>query len=388
MSEVIPTQQTRGLAISESTLEWADGAWQQIVNKVEMTSKRIGVSFPHASVSGVYDNMRPSWWTAGFWPGILWQIAAEGNHPALQEIAEQIEEKLDEPLYALTVHHDAGFIWTLSALANYRVTGNARSKQRGLMAAAQLASRFNLKGSFIRAWHDTEKINRAGWSIIDTVMNLPLLYWASEVTEDPRFRHIAAAHAETVVEHFLRPDGSSYHILEFNPESGEKIGAMAGQGYAEESAWARGSAWMIYGLTLSFHYTRENKFLTGAKRAAHFFLANLPEDHVPHWDFRAPDAGEKPRDTSAGACAACGLIELAKIVPQAEASFYLRAAEQIVRSLYENYGTWDIPEEEGLILSGTSNLPGGVHIDTPLIYGDYFFVEAVSKLRGAVLQLW
>lgn len=202
MGEVLPTQQTRELLISESTLEWADSAWQQIVNKVEKNSKRIGVSFPHASVSGVYDNMRPSWWTAGFWPGILWQIAAEGNHPALQEIAEQIEEKLDEPLYALTVHHDAGFIWTLSALANYRVTGNERSKQRGLMAAAQLASRFNLKGSFIRAWHDTEKINRAGWSIIDTVMNLPLLYWASEVTEDPRFRHIAAAHAETVVEHF------------------------------------------------------------------------------------------------------------------------------------------------------------------------------------------
>lgn len=256
--------------ISESVQQWAEGAWQQIVNKVERTSQRIGVSFPHASVNGVYDNMRPSWWTAGFWPGILWQIAEDGHHPGLQGIAELIEEKLDEPLYSLAVHHDAGFIWTLSAVADYRITGSERSKHRGLMAAAQLASRFNVKGSFIRAWHDLEQVNRAGWSIIDTVMNLPLLYWASEVTEDPRFRHIAAAHADTVLAHFLRPDGSSYHILEFDPESGERIGAMSGQGYAEESAWSRGSAWTIYGLTLSYIYTGEERFLTGAKRAAHF----------------------------------------------------------------------------------------------------------------------
>ncbi|MGG4046695.1 glycoside hydrolase family 88 protein [Paenibacillus favisporus] len=374
--------------ISESVQQWAEGAWQQIVNKVERTSQRIGVSFPHASVNGVYDNMRPSWWTAGFWPGILWDIAADGHHPGLQGIAELIEEKLDEPLYSLAVHHDAGFIWTLSAVADHRITGSERSKHRGLMAAAQLASRFNVKGSFIRAWHDLEQVNRAGWSIIDTVMNLPLLYWASEVTEDPRFRHIAAAHADTVLAHFLRPDGSSYHILEFDPESGERIGAMSGQGYAEESAWSRGSAWTIYGLTLSYLYTGEERFLTGAKRAAHFFLANLPEDHVPHWDFRAPEEGGKPRDTSAGACAACGLIEMSRLVPEAEARLYLRSAERIVRSLHEHYGTWDMPGEEGLILSGTSNLPGGVHIDTPLIYGDYFFVEAVSKLRGSTLRLW
>lgn len=388
MRETIGDQTIRELEISDSTQEWAESTWKQITNKVDRTSKRIGVSFPHASVDGVYDNMRASWWTAGFWPGILWLISAEGKHAELQQIAEQIEEKLDEPLYALSVHHDSGFIWALSAVANYRVTGSESSKQRGLMAASQLASRFNLKGKFIRAWHDTATVNRSGWSIIDTVMNLPLLYWASEVTDDPRFRHIAEAHAETVLEHFLRPDGSSYHILNFDSESGEKIGAMSGQGYAEESAWARGSAWMIYGLVLSYRYTGENRFLTGAKRAAHYFLANLPEDHVPHWDFRAPEEGGKPRDTSAGACAACGLIELSRIVPQPEASLYLGAAEKMIRSIHENYGAWDQPEEEGLILSGTSNLPGGVHIDKPLIYGDFFFVEAISKLRGTALQLW
>ncbi|MEC0241138.1 glycoside hydrolase family 88 protein [Paenibacillus dokdonensis] len=374
--------------LSTSVHSWADGLWERIGQKIERTSRRIGVSCPHASVNGVYDDMRISWWTAGFWPGILWQLSADGKYPELKSIAEQCEERLDEPLHSLAVHHDSGFIWLLSAVANYRITGNERSKERGLMAASQLASRFNLKGRYIRAWHDTASLNRAGWSIIDTMMNLPLLYWASETTKDPRFRHIAAAHAETVLTHFMRPDGSSYHILHFDAETGELLGADAGQGHAENSAWARGSGWTIYGMVLSYQYTGDEAFLIGAKRAAHFFLANLPEDYVPHWDFRAPRNADTPRDTSAGACAACGLIELAGCLPAGEGQMYLEAAVRLVRSMDENYGAWDREDEEGLILSGTSNLPGGVHVDTPLIYGDYFFVEAVSKLRGSERRFW
>ncbi|MWV45992.1 glycosyl hydrolase [Paenibacillus sp. HJL G12] len=374
--------------LSPAVQSWADGVWNKIEQKVGRTSRRIGVSCPHASVNGVYDDMRVSWWTAGFWPGILWHLAADGGHSELKAIAEQCEERLDEPLNALAVHHDSGFIWLLSSVANYRITGSERSKERGLMAASQLASRFNLKGNYIRAWHDTQTVNRAGWSIIDTMMNLPLLYWASETTNDPRFRHIAAAHAETVLKHFMRPDGSSYHILRFDPETGELVGADAGQGHAENSAWARGSAWTIYGMLLSYQYTGNEEFLIGSKRAAHFFLANLPEDYVPHWDFRAPRNADTPRDTSAAACAACGLIELADCLPEGEGQMYLEAAARLIRALDEQYGAWDREDEEGLILSGTSNLPGGVHIDTPLIYGDYFFVEAVSKLRGSKRRFW
>lgn len=371
-----------------STEAWAGEVWNRIVQKVERTSQRIGVSCPHASVNGVYDDMRVSWWTAGFWPGILWHLSSDGSHPEFREIAQQCEERLDQPLYTLAVHHDSGFIWLLSAVANYRLTGNENSKVRGLMAASQLSSRFNLEGKYIRAWHDQEKVNRAGWSIIDTMMNLPLLYWASEVTQDPRFRHIASAHARTVLEQFLRPDGSSYHIVRFDPETGERIGASSGQGHAEESAWARGTAWTIYGLTLAYEYSGDEQFLVGAKQAAHFFLANLPEDSVPHWDFRVPRTEDTPRDTSAGACAACGLLELAKCVPDGEASLYEEAAIRIIRSLDKNYGAWEREDEEGLILSGTSNFPGGAHVDTPLIYGDYFFVEAVARLRGMNHRFW
>lgn len=375
-------------SFSPAIKAWADGIWTRIERKIRRTSLRIGVSCPHASVNGKYDDMRVSWWTAGFWPGILWQLAAEGGNPEFKAIAQQCEARLDEPLHALAVHHDSGFIWLLSSVANYRITGNERSRERGLMAAAQLASRFNLKGRYIRAWHDTKTLNRAGWSIIDTMMNLPLLYWASETTNDPRFRHLAATHAETVREHFMRPDGSSYHILRFDAESGERLGAEAGQGYAAESAWSRGSAWTIYGMVLSYLYTGNEAFLTASKRAAHFFLANLPEDYVPHWDFRAPRQADTPRDTSAAACAACGLIELAGCLPEGEGQMYREAAVRLVRALDEQYGAWDLENEEGLILSGTSNLPAGVHIDTPLIYGDYFFVEAVSKLRGSKMRFW
>lgn len=373
---------------SSSTELWADEIWKRIIQKVERTSKRIGVSCPHASVNGIYDDMRLSWWTAGFWPGILWHLSSDGSNPEFRELAQQCEERLDQPLHTLAVHHDSGFIWLLSAVANYRLTGNEGSKLRGLMAASQLSSRFNLKGRYIRAWHDQEKLNRAGWSIIDTMMNVPLLYWASEVTNDPRFRHVASAHAYTVLEHFLRPDGSSYHIVLFDPETGERVGAKSGQGHAEESAWARGSAWTLYGLTLAYGYTGDEQFLIGAKRAAHYFLANLPEDDVPYWDFRVPRTDVTPRDSSAGACAACGLLELAKCVPVEESALYSNAAKRIVRSLDENYGAWDREDEEGLILSGTSNFPGGVHVDVPLIYGDYFFVEAVARLRGTNHRFW
>lgn len=372
-------------------LNWVENSWSRIIAKVERTSKRIGVSFPHASVNGVYDSMRPSWWTAGFWPGILWHIISENNHEELRNIAEACEAKLDEPLYNLQVHHDSGFIWMPTAVANYRNNGNKQSRHRALMAAAQLASRFNIKGNYIRAWHDDEVDgNRSGWSIIDTIMNLSLLYWATETTDDPRFKHIAMAHADTVLREFLRADGSSYHIVCFDSQTGMRLGVRSGQGYAEESAWSRGSAWTIYGLTNAFLHTGEQRYLVGAKQAAHFFLANLPTDFVPHWDFRAPigENGEAiPRDSSAGACAACGLLELANVVPASEARLYRSSAESILRSLDENYGAWD-RDEEGIILEGTSNLPANTHIRTSLIYGDYFFVEGIAKIRGRANRIW
>ncbi|WP_312151330.1 glycosyl hydrolase, partial [Paenibacillus odorifer] len=268
-------------------------------------------------------------------------------------------------------------------------TGREASRVRALKAANYLAARFNLKGRYIRAWNPwSEGEDNSGVAIIDCCMNTSLLFWASEVTGDPRYRHIAEAHMDTVLEHFIRPDGSVYHIVKFNPESGEVVEKLGGQGYAPESAWSRGAAWALYGLSLAYHHTGKQSYLNASKQVAHFFLTRLPEDHVPHWDFRAPGEVGEIRDSSAGSCAASGLLLLASQMDDSEAHVYRNGAIRITESLYRNYGTWDNAEEEGLLLHGTSNYPEDRNIDVPLIYGDFFYVEALARLKDAGPFYW
>lgn len=370
-------------------LLWVNTAWEQIVKKIERTSLRIGANFPHASKDGQYDLAVPYWWTAGFWPGILWQVYRDTQNIKLMNLAEECEQKLDavqQNYYRLD--HDMGFMWTLTSVAHYKLTGNEDSKRRALLAANLLMGRFNVNGNFIRAWNPwTEGEDNSGVAIIDCLMNLPLLYWASEETGDPRFKSVAKKHADTVLEHFIRSDGAVHHIVRFDSETGERIEAVGGQGYAPFSAWSRGVAWAIYGMTLSYHYTKEANYLETAKRVAHFFLSHLPEDRVPAWDFRLPHDVESPKDSSAGAIAACGLLLLAEKVSATEAATYQKAGENILESLYKNYGNWD-GAEEGLILHGTSHFPEGKYTDNPLIYGDYYFVEGIARLKGYRELFW
>lgn len=371
-------------------LDWLDEAWEQTVRKVKRTCGRIGSGYPHASVGGAYVLEQPHWWTAGFWPGQLWLLYAESGDESFRKLAEQCEEGLDPVLQQYyRLDHDMGFMWTLTSIAQYKLIGTEDSKRRALVAANMLAGRFNVKGRYIRAWNPwREGEDNAGLAIIDCVMNMPLLFWASGVTGDPRFRYVAEAHLDTVLGNFIRPDGSVYHIVRFNPHTGECEEQLGGQGYSPESAWSRGTAWALYGLTLAYHHTGKAEYLDAAKRVAHFFLAQLPEDRVPHWDFRLPPGVERFRDSSAGACAASGLLLLAQKVPAAEAPAYESAAIRMLESLYRNYGAWDDASEEGLILHGTSHYPEGKNIDVPLIYGDYYFVEGLARLKGAKIIFW
>lgn len=374
------------------TNAWVQEAWEQVHAKVSRTSRRIGSGFPHASVDGTYVLEAPHWWTAGFWPGLLWLLyrEPESRDERYKEIAEACEKQLDEVLTGFDrLDHDMGFMWSLTSVARYKLLGEEQSRKRALLAASVLSGRFNVKGNFIRAWNPwSEGERNEGWAIIDCMMNLPLLYWASETTGDPRFRHLAKEHADTVLEHFIRTDGSVNHIVIFDPETGAFESVNGGQGYAPNSAWSRGASWAIYGMALSYRYTGEARYLDAAKRVAHFFIASLPEDSVPHWDFRLPPGVERYRDTSAGACAACGLLEIARSVAGEEAGLYRKSGETILRSLYENYGAWSNQAEEGLILHGTSHYPERRNIDVPLIYGDYFFVEGLARLKGSSDTFW
>lgn len=367
---------------------WALEAWEKGKARALRSSERIGAGFPHGSKDGQYQLMDPTYWTAGFWPGLLWLLErerGESDAAGLRSLAEQCEARLDPPLSRYDEQsHDIGFMWTLTAVANYKLTGNADSLNRGLVAANNLAGRFNAKGRFIRAWNSPE---RTGWTIIDCMMNLPLLYWASEQLNDPRFRHIAEAHASTTVEQFLREDGSIFHCVRFDPESGERVGAMGGQGYAEMSAWARGTSWGIYGFALSYRHTGDEKYLRASERAADFFVSSLPEDLVPYWDFRLPSNEGAPRDSSAAAIAASGLLELAAAgVERAEE--HRANALAILESLSRLYVPADDDAEEGLLLHGTGNLPMNKNIDMPLIYGDYYYMEALSKVLHGRESFW
>ncbi len=374
--------------MSDKNYKWIDDAWESVVNKVKKTSKTIGSNFPSMTNEGKYAlaSEKDYWrWTTAFWPGIMWLLYENTKEEEFKEIAVSCEVKLDKPLSEyIRLHHDVGFMWTLTAVKHYELFNNDESRTRALTAASHLCSRFNLKGNYIRAWNDRVNESTSGLAIIDCMMNLPLLYWASEQLNDPRFKHIAMAHADMVLEEFIREDGSVNHMVEFDPETGQKIRVLGGQGYSPESGWSRGTSWALYGLALSYRYTKEKRYLKAAKKVAHFFVANLPEDYVAYWDFRAPVEEDMPRDSSAAACAACGLFEISELVLENEKNAYYQAGLKIVKSLYQNYGNWDNDGQEGLIGGGTFNYPIKKGINISLIYGDYYFVEALTRLKKKI----
>ena len=366
--------------------EWLNDFLDKMTNKLKNTSREIGAKFPYTTTNGKYEefavNNNVSWWTNGFWPGMMWLMYLHTNDEEFLKIARGCEELLDEALENFKIHHDVGFMWILSSLADYIITGNEKSKVRSMHAATILAGRFNINGRFIRAWDTHPEKECTGWAIIDCLMNVPLLYWASRETGDPRFKAIAKAHTDTVMHKFVRDDFSVNHIVGFCPETGVVTEIPRGQGYASGSAWSRGQSWAVYGFTLGYMNTKDPAYLSTAKNVADYVIANLDESGVPVVDYKAPKENDY-RDTTAGAITACGLIELSKLVADGEK--YLEAAIRMLKGLYENC---DFSENEQSILqNGTEAYHDGKkHI--PMIYGDYYLLEALMKLNGEQTNFW
>ncbi|WP_211745699.1 glycoside hydrolase family 88 protein [Paenibacillus sp. Marseille-Q4541] len=353
--------------------------WEKIQNKTDRMIRDIGDKSPHVSVSGIYDDMRIDWWTSGFWPGMLWIQHEMTGKEQYRSAAWNWDARIEQCfIINSNLHHDVGFQFLPTAVVKHRLTGNEDARRIALGAANFLAGRFNLKGQFLRAWNQ----EKTGWAIIDSMMNLSLLFWASEQINDPRFRQIACAHADMVLSQFIREDGSVHHIVAFDPETGEVEKYLGGQGYGPFSSWSRGQAWTIYGMANTYKYTKDIRYLRAAQQVAHYFISCLPEDHIPHWDFRTPDPINEPRDTSAASCAASGLIEIAHLLPPEEGRIYQQAAEKIIKSLTEHYATLDEPDYQGLLREGTGNKPAEQNVNVSLIYGDYFYVETIAKLLG------
>lgn len=318
------------------------------------------------------------WWTNGFWPAQMWAMYRMTGEEAYRQEAERAEKMLDAAFCDYDhLHHDVGFMWLISSGASFRLTGNDQSRKRTLLAANLLAGRFNPAG-FIRAWNE----DRAGWAIIDCMMNLNLLYWANDYTGDPRFRKIAMIHADTAMKHFVRTDGSCNHIVIFDPETGVFLDAPAGQGYAPGSSWSRGQAWALYGFALSFIHTGKKEYLETARRVADYFISQIQDDWIPRCDFRQPE-GDELKDACAGAIAACGLLELAKLTEEKQ---YFDAAVSILSALDAHCAAWS-DASPAILKNCTGSYHGNDH-NIAMNYADFFFMEAILKLRGDTFLFW
>ncbi len=450
---------------------WVADALEAIEHKMYVVAQRNAGRIPYTTVNGRFDDMAESnicWWTNGFWGGIMWQMyqlcqqALDGgqfshetdckkqdsaattvdsmqkkqddaialerqqkikSHRTLyRQLAIQNEEQLDANfLDPYGMDHDSGFKWLPTAVQHYRMDGDEAALRRGLLAAENLAGRFNPAGNFIRAWNDPNDGSSAGIAIIDCMMNLPLLYWASEQTHDPQFAQIAVRHADTVRKYFVREDGSAIHMGQFDPNTGAFLDSIGGQGYGYGSAWTRGQAWAIYGFVQSYQYTHEVKYLQTAQRVADYFLSQILESGAIPVDFYQPKDCRR-EDSSAAAIAACGLIELAeccleeygtasevwygkqgkydsivtrdlgcmseskenhtiqrKAQKENNCKDYRREAGRLLQYLYQERCSLD-PETDYL-LSHCADCYHSEREQMTLIYADYYFIEALIKLE-------
>ena len=375
-------------SILKDNQQWIDETWDKITVKLRRVSVQAKDKLPLRTKDGVYDDHSEgedsTSWTNGFWPGIMWLMYASTGEECFRETAEICEEKLDTAFdYYTLLHHDVGFMWHISAGANYRLTGNEKSKNRNLHAAAILAARYNVNGEFIKAWNGE---NAPGWVIIDSMMNIPLLYWAGKETNNIAFRQMADAHAEKLLKYHIRPDGSAYHVVEYDTETGEVLSYPWTQGYDKvNSSWSRGQSWAIYGFVLAYLHTNKQSYLDMAKNAAHYFISNVcSTGYIPKLDFRQPDEPDYI-DTSAGVIAACGLIEIAKAVPDFEKKMYLQSAINILKAVTDNYCDWS-EEEQSILQMASGSYIRDIHL--PAVYGEYYLVEAMYKLKGFEPLFW
>lgn len=397
-SNIIERRQGAHELLSKADRLWVEETIAKVAGKMSWLREKSADKIPYRTCDGVHEDKRTGeypiddglqWWTNGFWSAMLWLMYLETGEEKYATIARKSEDWLDECFETFHgLHHDVGFMWLMSAVADYRLTANSDSRRRGLHAANLLAGRFNPVGRYIRAWDDlpTGQDTR-GWAIIDCMFNLPLLYWAWEETGDPRFKHIAMMHADTAMESFIRPDGSSEHIVEFDPEGGGKLRAYGGQGYADGSAWTRGQTWAFYGFFMSYVHTGKREYLETSRKVARYFLSNIPESGLVPIDFKQPDEPVL-EDSVAAAIAACGFIELARCedVVEAERGEYMAAALKLLRTLDEqccHYG-----EDRDNFLEKCSGSYHGKDIHIPMIYADYYYMEALFKLRGGDVFFW
>lgn len=345
--------------------------------------------FPHVSTipaEGLrYVPEENSLWTCSFFPGMMYLAYDRTGDNAFLAHADayldSFEQRIDN---RVGISHDLGFLYTLSSVALYKLTGNQRARTVALKAAEALAGRYSEKGRYIQAWGEFGVGAPYVKIIVDTMLNLPLLFWAGQETGDKRYTGIATAHAHTCADYLVRDDFSSFHTYLMDPVSGKAVEGRTHQGFHDDSTWVRGQAWVVTGFALAYRYTGEPRFLEVSRKAAEVFIENLPADFVPYWDFSFNDRVPDLRDSSAASIFTCGLLELADQVGGGAAERYRAIARTVVRSLYDRYFLHD-PDRLGLLTDGIYHR---VHGPTCTIWGDYFFYETLIRLQKNWERFW
>lgn len=369
--------------------ELVDRSIQFTLARIDQNLRTFADKFPApSSVNGVYAAIDNVEWTNGFWTGMLWlayEITGEARYrDAAQRQVTSFRHRLDQQINV--DHHDLGFLYTLSCVSAYKLTGAEEAKQSALRAANFLLQRYLPSAGVIQAWGDLSDPAQRGRMIIDCNLNLPLLYWAADITDNERFRQAADMHISRAAAHIVRSDASTFHTFYMDSQTGAPLHGKTHQGYSDNSCWSRGQAWGIYGFPLVHRYSPAPALVEMAKKLANYFLNRTPDDGVCYWDLYFT-SGAQEKDSSAAAIAACGLLELAKSLPAAGRKQYDGAAWTIIKSLSRHYLA-DAPGTNGILKHAVYHMPNRVGVDESCIWGDYFYFEALVRLTRDWRPYW
>lgn len=359
-------------------------AMEHCIHQVDLNMDYFEKRFPWSATKEdhypIIDNIE---WTDGFWTGMLWLAYEYTHEDKYKELAEcniksflhRVENRIELD------HHDLGFLYSLSCVSGYKLTGNSDAKKAGILAADKLLERWQEKGQFLQAWGPKDSSEHYRF-IIDCMLNIPLLYWASEVTGDAHYADIAKRHFETSVKYVIRDDASAFHTFYMDPVTGGPSHGATRQGYNDDSSWARGQAWGIYGIPLNIRYTKDLASKDIYKGMTNYFLNRLPKDHVCYWDLIFNDGSDQSKDSSATAIAICGILQMNHFLESndEDKQTYLGAAQCMMRSLIENYTRNEQEPGNPILYHGVYSWHSGKGVDQGNIWGDYFYMEAITRM--------
>ena len=362
----------------------------EVKNAIDLVIKQIDANmeyfkekFPSSATKnnqyGIIENIE---WTDGFWTGLLWLAYEYTGDEKYRELADKnvasFKNRVEKDIEL--DHHDLGFLYSLATVSGYKLTGSEDAREASIKAANKLISRYQEKGEFIQAWGELGSKDNYRF-IIDCLLNIPLLYWASDETGDAKYRNIANKHFVTSCNNVIRDDASAFHTFYMDNETGKPLRGVTRQGYSDDSAWARGQAWGVYGIPLNYRYTRNESCFNLYEGMTNYFLNRLPKDNVCYWDLIFNDGDDHSKDSSAAAIAVCGMHEMNKYLPEVDENkeVYKYAMHNILRSLMENYMNPEIEPGKPVLLHGVYSWHSGKGVDEGNIWGDYFFLEALIR---------